>query len=236
MLAAVKRAGVLTSVCFELRWIGLIRNVRALVAKGALGEVFHAACGYHHGIGPWIPQWSWNVKKRMAGSALLTAGCHALDGLLFLVGRRVVEVAAMSGKSRSNPLRYEYDPNVVALLRFEGGALGEVAASIECRQPYLFPLLVQGTKGTVWNDRFATTEWPGLKGWAHLPADCPESGDVEDHPYLGQLREFVECIRTGRRPSNDIAACAHVHDVMFAVEDAIREKKTVRVARTAARS
>lgn len=232
MLAAVERAGVVTSVSFELRWIGLFRNVKAIVEKGLLGEIFHAQCGYHHGIGPWIPQWSWNVKKSMAGSALLTAGCHALDGLIHLVGQRVTEVAAMSGRSRENPLRYEYDPNAAALLRFEGGALAGVSTSIECRQPYLFPLLVQGTRGTVWNDRLSTVDFPALDGWAHLPADLPESGSVKDHPYLGQLREFVAAVREGRRASNDLRSCAHVHEVMFAVEEAIRARRTVRVKRT----
>ena len=231
MQAAVKKAGVLTSVCFELRWIGLFKNIKAVIAQGLLGNVFYAEASYFHGVGPWYVQWAWNVKKKMGGNALLTAGCHALDGLIWLLDSPVVEVAAMSNTSVKNPLKYEYDPNSVAILRFANGAIGKVATSIECRQPYHFPVLVQGDKGTAWNDQLSTTAWPGLHGWAKLPTDLPESGDVEEHPYLGQLEYFVDCIRRRKRPHNDLAGCAHVHEVVFAIDEAIKQRKTVKVSK-----
>lgn len=234
MVAAVNQAGVLTSVCFELRWIGLFKNLKAIIAQGLLGKLFYGECSYFHGIGPWYGQWSWNIKKEIGGDALLTAGCHALDGLIWLMGSRVVEVAAMSNTSPDNPLRYEYDPNSVAILRFENGAIGKVATSIECRQPYLFPVLLQGDQGTAWNDQVSTLQWPGLKAgqWARIPTELPDSGDVSAHPYLPQMQHFVECIRKGRRPDNDLVACSHVHEVMYAIDEAIRTKGTVAVART----
>lgn len=232
MCAAVEKAGVVTSVCFELRWIGLFVNIKAMLAQDLIGRVFYGETSYFHGIGPWIPQHGWNIKKSMGGDSFLTAGCHALDGLIWLMDSPVVEVSAMSNTSQGNPLGYEYDPNCVALLRFANGAIGKVASSIECRQPYLFPVLLQGEKGTVWNDQISTLEWPGLaKGaWARIPTAVPDSGAVDDHPYLGQLQHFVDCIRSGQRPHNDLAACAHVHRVMFAIAEAARTGNTVRVA------
>lgn len=234
MVAAVNGAGVSSAVCFELRWCGLFRNVRAMLDQGLLGRLFYAECSYFHGIGPWYGQWSWNIKKRIGGDALLTAGCHALDGLIWLMGERVTEVAAMSNTSPNNPLEYEYDPNSVAILTFANGALGKVATSIECRQPYLFPVLFQGEEGTIYNDKLWTTRWPAIKPgqWATIPTALPDSGDVNDHPYLQQHEHFVDCLRSGKRPSNDLAACAHVHEVMYAIDAAIRAKKTVKVAKT----
>jgi predicted dehydrogenase len=231
MLAAVKKARVKTSVCFELRWLGLCKNIKAIMAQGLIGTPFYGETAYFHGIGPWYGQWEWNIKKRMGGDAMLTAGCHALDGLMWLMGSRVVEVAAMSNTSRSNPLKYEYDTNCVLILKFASGAIGKVATSIECRQPYLFPVLLQGDKGTIWNDKISTLEWPGLHGdkWATIPTDLPDSGDVGHHPYLGQLEYFVDCIRRNRRPHNDLVDAAHVHEVMFAANDAIKGRKTVKV-------
>lgn len=233
MLAAVEKAGVKTSVCFELHWMGLFRNIQAILKQGLIGSVFYGECSYFHGIGPWYGQWSWNVKKKMAGDALLTAGCHALDALIWCMGSPVVEVAGMSNRSPKNPLKYEYDPNSVAILRFANGAIGKVATSIECRQPYLFPVLFQGDKGTIWNDNLSTLDWPGTPKdrWAKIPAALPDSGEVNDHPYLGQLEHFVDCIRNDKRPHNDLKAGAHVHRVIFAVEEAIRAKRNVRVAK-----
>jgi len=234
MVAAVRKARVRTSVCFELRFGGLCKNLNAIIDQGLLGDIFYAETSYFHGIGPWYKQWAWNIKKRMGGDALLTAGCHALDALIWLMRSNVVEVAAMSGKSKNNPLKYEYDPNSVAILKFANGAIGKVATSIECRQPYYFPIMLQGEKGTVLNDQVSTTQWPGLKPgqWAKIPTVLPDSGDVSDHPYLGQLQYFVDCIRTRKRPHNDLANCCHVHEVMFAIDQAIRSRKSVKVPKT----
>lgn len=231
MRAAVAKAGVTTSVCFEVRWIGLFRNIKAMMDQNLIGNVFYGECSYFHGIGPWYGQWAWNIKKDIGGDALLTAGCHALDGLIHLMGSEVTEVSAFSNTSPNNPLKYEYDPNSVAILKFKNGAIGKVATSIECRQPYLFPVLLQGDKGTIWNDQVATTDWPGVQKdkWAKIPAALPDSGDVNDHPYLGQMEHFVECLRAGKRPTNDLEACAHVHEVVFSIADAIKTGKVIKI-------
>ena len=157
-----------------------------------------------------------------------------MRGSSWLVGSKVVEVSAFSNTSPKNPLKYEYDANSVAILKFKNGAIGKVATSIECRQPYLFPVLLQGDKGTIWNDRISTIDWPGLhkEQWATVPTDLPDSGDVANHPYLGQLEHFVECIRKNRRPHNDLNNAAHVHEVVFAINEAIRTRKVVKVKTT----
>jgi predicted dehydrogenase len=234
MCAAVAAAGVQTSVCFELRWIGLFQNIKALVAEGRLGKLFYGESAYFHGIGPWYGQYHWNRQKAMGGDAFLTAGCHALDGLIWLMGSEVQAVSAMANLSRDNPLAYEYETNVAALLQFKDGAIGKCSVSIECRQPYHFPLVLQGDRGSIVDDKLSTLDWPGLpKGaWARIPAAMPDSGDVDNHPYLGQLQYFVDCIRSGKRPHNDLASCAHVHEVMFAVQDAIRSGRRVEVPAT----
>lgn len=233
MVAAVNAAGVKTSVCFELRWIGLFKNIQALLKQGLIGDVFHGEVSYNHGCGPWYKQWAWNIKKEMSVSAELTAGCHAIDALLWFMGRRVTEVQAMKGVSPKNPLKYEYPPNSTALFRFEGGATGSVHTSIECRNPYHFPIVLQGDKGTINYDKLFTTDWPGQTGWTTIPADLPDSGKVEHHPYQGQFEHFIDCLRTGARPSNDLNACAHVHEICFAIEEAAKSGATVKVKRTA---
>jgi predicted dehydrogenase len=234
MLAAVEKAGVQTSVCFELRWIGLFQNIKAMLGQGLLGNLFYGETAYFHGIGPWYGQYPWNRLKEMGGDAFLTAGCHALDGLIWLMDSEVVEVSAMSNTSPKNPLKYEYDTNICAILRFASGAIGKVSTSIECRQPYTFPVILQGDKGTIDGDKLSSTSWPGTTPgqWARIPTAMPDSGDVDDHPYLGQLEYFVECIRKDKRPHNDLRACSHVHEVMFAIQQAIAKKKTIEVPRT----
>ena len=232
MVAAVNKAGVHTSVCFELHWMGMFKNIQTIRKKGLLGDVYYGEASYFHGIGPHIGQYAWNIKKRMGGDAMLTAGCHALDILIWLMGSRVKEVAAMSNTSPKNNWNFGYDPNTVSILKFENGAMGKVGASVECRQPYHFPVLLMGDKGTIRDERFFSTEFPGQTDWAAMPADMPESGDVKDHPYRGQFAEFFHHIRRGKSPHNDLHAAAHVHEVMFAIQEAVRTRTTVKVRKT----
>lgn len=232
MVKAVNDNNVLTSVCFELRWIGSVVNAKEAIDSGLIGRPYYGESAYFHGIGPTYKQWAWNIKQEFGGDALLTAGCHALDTLIWLMGDRVAEVAAMSNTSPDNPFQYEYDPNSVVLLQFEGGAMGKVATSIECRQPYTLPVMVQGDKGTIHDTKVSSTQWPRLKGWAQLPASTPESGDVEDHPFRDQFEYFVECIRKNKRPHNDLNNTAHTHEVMFAADEAIKRRRTVKVQAT----
>ncbi|MDH3244639.1 MAG: Gfo/Idh/MocA family oxidoreductase [Saprospiraceae bacterium] len=230
MYEAVEKAGVTTSVCFEVRWIGSIINAKKFIEQGLIGDPFFGSCSYFHGIGPWYGQWGWNIKKDMGGDALLTAGCHALDALIWLMGSPVKEVAAFGQTSKGNPLKYEYDPNIVSILRFENGAIGNVSTSIECRQPYEFPVLIQGTRGSIKDNQLSSLEFES-DSWIDFPTSVPDSGDVADHSYPGQLRHFVDCLRNGTRPINDLKATMHVHEVMFAMAESRETGEVVQVPR-----
>ncbi len=225
---AVQKAGVTTSICFEVRWIGAIRNAKKFITQDLIGKPFFGSCSYFHGIGPWYGQWAWNIKKEMGGDAMLTAGCHALDTLIWLMGSRVSEVASFGNVSEGNPLQYEYEPNITSILKFESGAIGNVSASVECRQPYEFPLLIQGPKGSIKGNQLSTLEYD-LKDWITFPTSMPDSGDVADHSYPGQLNHFVASLRSGKRPINDLAACMHVHEVMYAMAESMKTGQVIRV-------
>ena len=225
---AVQSAEVTTSVCFEVRWIGAIMNAKKMIAQDLIGQPFFGSCSYFHGIGPWYGQWAWNIKKEMGGDAMLTAGCHALDTLIYLMDSKVTEVATFGNTSHDNPLQYEYEPNVASILKFENGAIGNVNASIECRQPYEFPLLIQGPKGSIKGNQLSSTEYD-LNDWITFPTSMPDSGDVADHSYPGQLQHFVDCLRDGTRPTNDLAACMHVHEVMYAMDKSMKTGSIVKV-------
>ncbi|MFM7743182.1 MAG: Gfo/Idh/MocA family protein, partial [Verrucomicrobiota bacterium] len=79
---AAEQNGVKGCVCFELRFSGQMLSTQAIIQQGLLGEIHYGEVDYYHGIGPWYGQYRWNIGKKDGGSALLTAGCHALDGLL----------------------------------------------------------------------------------------------------------------------------------------------------------
>jgi len=184
MLTAVENNGVKTSVCFEVRYISVARAMKSIIDQGLIGDVYYAECDYFHGIGPWYNQFEWNVKKEIGGSSLLTAGCHALDTLLWLTGGEVEEVCSYSTKSQHDAYEpYEYDTTSVTLLKFKNSPLiGKVASVIDCMQPYVFNMNIVGSHGSIKNDQFFSKKIDGMNGWSTLDVQLVDSGDVAHHP------------------------------------------------------
>jgi predicted dehydrogenase len=225
--AAVRSAEVKTAVSFVLRWNPLFEMIKVFLADGLLGNLFLAEVDYFHGIGPWYGQYAWNIKKEMGGSDLLTAGCHAVDCLRWLVGARAVEVFAYSNTSPQNPLHYEYNPNSLTMVKFEGGTMGKVACSIECVQPYIFNVALFGDQGTIRNNQVFSKHWTGQKGWATFPTVMPDSGDVSHHPFSEEIRHFVECILSNRESHANLEDAALTHEICFASQISARERRPV---------
>ena len=139
IVAAAEKNGVSGCVCFECRFSNQFQVTRALIDEGLLGRLHYGEVDYYHGIGPWYGQFRWNTGKKDGGSALLTAGCHALDALLMVMGSDVESVASLSTRSANTLFApYEYDTSSVTILRFKNGAMGKTAAIVDCLQPYYF--------------------------------------------------------------------------------------------------
>src|SRR5687768_5764940 len=94
MKRAAAESGVRTCVCFERRWSSQFLTTKAVLDAGLIGSVHYGEIDYYHGIGPWYGQYRWNTRRELGGSALLTAGCHALDALLLCMGSEVEEVTS----------------------------------------------------------------------------------------------------------------------------------------------
>ncbi|HET6409842.1 MAG TPA: Gfo/Idh/MocA family oxidoreductase, partial [Chthoniobacteraceae bacterium] len=109
MKRAAESGGVKTCVCFECRYSSQFLATKATIDQGLLGKLHYGEVDYYHGIGPWYGQYRWNTKRELGGSALLTAGCHALDALLLCMDSEVEEVTSYATQS-ANPIfqAYEY--------------------------------------------------------------------------------------------------------------------------------
>ncbi len=233
MRRAIQQAGVKSTVYFELRFIPHFDLIKATIAQGLLGDVHYLEVDYYHGIGPWYGQFEWQAKKDQGGSALISAGCHALDALLYFAEREVDEVFAYSTKSSAEWAQpYEYDSTSVAILKFADGTCGKCVSGIDCRQPYVFNIHLIGGEGTLWNTKLWSTQLPGLRKdeWVELPTTQAESGDVMDHPYPPQVDEFVECLLSGRDSRINFEEAFKTHRVMFAIEKSLAEGRPVRMA------
>lgn len=126
MAEAAGQAGVRLGVGFHLRCHPVHREMRDLVAEGRVGDVVLAQALWGFYSADWSRD-SWKMDPARAGAGSLAGlGVHLLDLVPWLVGREVAEVTAVSdGPNESIPVEFL----TAALLRFEGGALGEVISS-----------------------------------------------------------------------------------------------------------
>jgi predicted dehydrogenase len=229
MLEAVEKNKVKTSVCFEVRFMGVTKAMESIIKEGLIGDIYFAECDYFHGIGPWYGQFSWNVKKDMGGSSLLTAGCHSLDVMLYLVGDEVEEVFSYSTMNPHEVYKpYEYDTTTVTLLKFKNKrTLGKVASVCDCMQPYVFNMNIVGSHGSIKNDKFFSKKIEALRDWASLDVQLIDSGDVAHHPYKLIFSHFAECLDAGREPINNLASAFETHRVIFAADRSAETGKPV---------
>jgi predicted dehydrogenase len=229
MLDAVEKNGVKTSVCFELRFISATTAAKSIIQKGLIGDIYYAEGDYFHGIGPWYGQFAWNVKKDFGGSSLLTAGCHALDTILWLIGENVEEVFSYSTKNPHEAYKpYEYDTTTVTLLRFKNsGIVAKTASVTDCMQPYVFNVNIVGSHGTIKNDLFYSKNIGGLNSWSTLDVHLADSGDVGAHPYRDQFAYFADCLDKGENVHNDLQNAFETHRVIYAADKSATTGKPV---------
>lgn len=229
---AVKKAGVKTCVCFECRYSSQFIVTKAILDQGLLGDLHYGEVDYYHGIGPWYGQYRWNTRKDAGGSALLTAGCHALDALLLCMGEDVSEVSSCHTKSKNKIFEpYEYATSSVSLLKFKSGRIGKCAAIVDCLQPYYFHTHLVGSEGSLLDDKFHSMKLrTNRNAWSSLAMKMLDSGDVSDHPYQTQFDTFFESISAGvEMPLTSLREAMKTHQVIFACDKSAETGRPVKV-------
>lgn len=230
---AVDKAGVKTCICFECRYSSQFIATKAVLDQGLLGELHYGEVDYYHGIGPWYSPFRWNIRKEAGGSALLTAGCHALDALLLCMGTDVAEVSSYNTKSQSKLFEpYEYPTSSVTILKFSSGRVGKCAAIVDCLQPYYFHTHLCGSEGSLLDNKFHSMKLGTERNqWSTLGVKMLDSGDVSDHPYQRQFQAFFDAIEHNiEMPLTSIDDALVSHRVIFAADESARTGKPVRLS------
>ena len=213
---AVAQAGVKSIVSFVLRWNPLLLTLKSLLSAGAIGDLLYAEVDYWHGIGPWYSGWEWAHTRRTGGSSFLLAGCHAADALRWLAGREVVEVSAVSNNRKG---LYEFDANVVAVMKLADGTIAKSSSLLDAELPYALNIDLLGTEGALRDNRIWSRKvLPGQTTWTVMPTVMPDSGDVGHHPFDAQINHFVVCIREDRESHCNVADAYRTHELCLAID------------------
>ena len=134
MIRTCKTNGVELGVGFQLRCHPGHIEASKLVQKGVLGNIVLAQAqqGFgergrlQHPSFTGLSEW-WEDPGMIGGALIMTgAGVHSIDDMHFLLGQRVVEVAAITdGQNSENAL----EQMASMCLRFDGGAIGMMCCS-----------------------------------------------------------------------------------------------------------
>jgi predicted dehydrogenase len=234
MKRAAEESGIKTCVCFECRFSSQFLTTKAVIDSGVIGEIHYGEVDYYHGIGPWYGQYRWNTKRELGGSALLTAGCHALDALLLCMGSEVEEVTSYATQSKHPTFAaYEYPTSATTILRFGNGAVGKCAAIVDCFQPYYFHTHLVGSEGSILDNKFHSQKLGGLNkhAWSQLSMKMLDSGDVSDHPYQTQFQAFFDALEKGKEmPLTSFADAYATHRVIAAADRSATERRSVKLS------
>lgn len=259
MLAAVEKAGVPHMICHNYRRVPAVMLAKHLIESGRIGQVRHFRGTY---LQDWIADPAfpmvWRLDKSKAGSgALGDIGAHSIDLARFLVGE-VVEVSGhletfirtrpVAG-SRTKRGRVTVDDAALALLRFDGGAIGTMEATRMARgRKNQNRFEINGSLGSIAFDlerlnelevyfesdpapvrgfrRVLVTEQshPFMKAWwppGHLIG--------YEHTFIHTFYDFLEAIADNRVPSPSFEDGLRNQLVMAAIEKASTTRRWVTV-------
>jgi predicted dehydrogenase len=232
---AIKAAKVKTCVCFEVRWSSQFRSIKGVLDAGLLGDVHFAEVDYYHGVGPWYGQFRWSHQKAEAGSSLLSAGCHAMDALLMVMGPDAVpaEVTSYSTSSKSEHFApYDFPTTQISIVKFKDGRVGKTTSCLDCIQPYYFHTHVVGSHGSLLDDKFHSTKLGALNKskWSQLSCGLVDSGDVKDHPYESQFHAFFDALADNKEmPLTSFWDALKTHELIFAADKSAASGKPVKL-------
>ncbi len=209
MVAAAKNNGVILMVEQPRRFQPAFQIARKIMASGMLGKLYSIRGRLGHG-GPekWSPTGKWFFRRRQAGGGTgLDLGIHVLDTIRFIVERPVVEVMGMTAQvAKKNT---DVEDNMVVILRFADGALGQVEAAwtqlppgdcydVYCEKGNLF--IVKGKVTVKLNS----------------PAGSFQPQVPDKSEYGNPYQYFADCVERGEKPFIDGAEGAKSTEVILA--------------------
>lgn len=226
LVARVKRTGLVFCLTHNYTGYPMVRQARAMVEDGQLGEIRLIQVEYVQGgkAGERDPDPAgslpWRYDPVRGGPSLVMGdiGTHAHNLVRFITGIEVSEVAAEVGSIVPNRLVHDY---AAAMLRFSNGARGtfwvtQAAAGVENS----LRVRVSGSRGTIeWNQEQPTVlifkpltgpaEVRTPNGPGTLPLSARATRIVAGHPegfhegfanIYSDAAEAIAARRSGNRP------------------------------------
>jgi predicted dehydrogenase len=247
-IAAARSAGVKLGVISQRRYYEPVRRMRDAIDSGKIGKPVLSEVvmlGWrdptYYTLDPWRGTW-----KGEGGGVAVSQAPHYLDLMSWFMGPASELYAYWDNYNHSN---IEVDDTVVALLRFESGAMGSIVLSNSQRPGLFGKIHIHGSSGasvgaetdsgspfisgvTEKMDPPFNDMWT-IPGEEHLlqvwnQEDRSRPWDVMTHYHELQLGDFLSAVLEDREPSIDAKAGRMVVELFTAVYQAQRYRKPVK--------
>jgi predicted dehydrogenase len=215
LVAAVRKQGTVFGVTYNYTGYPMVRQARAMVAAGELGEIRKVVVEYNQGwlashlegTGNKQADWRTDPARSGAAGAIGDIGSHAENLVATVTGLEIESLCA--DLTRFVPGR-ALDDDGSLLLRYKGGARGVLIASqINAGLENDLRLRVSGALGTLeWRQ-----EQPSRL--VHLPHDGPRRIFTRGAPWLHASAQRASRIPAGH-PEGFIEAFANVYGGVMA--------------------
>ena len=217
LLNEARASGRVVQVGYNLRFHPAIRKLKQIVEENAIGRILWTRAE----VGQYLPDWrpwqdyrqSYTARRELGGGIILDAS-HELDYLLWFFGEPI-EVLCMA--STVSQLAVNVEDSASLLLRFASGSHADLHVDFVQRVPFRSCKLV-GEEGTaIWEDGNAASV--RLLRPAKQPEDFRYDFD-DNEMYVAELKQFLNCIETGRSPLINAEQAAQVLEWALAARSA----------------
>ena len=209
-------------VAYNFRFHPLLIQAKKWIESGAIGKVVSSRAEMSGRVTDWHP-WedfkiSYASREDLGGGAILSLS-HVIDYLYWLFGkpRRILTAAGNFGGLGIDvediaECIFEFsDPNHIVSFHLDF-----------LKRPGAHFLEIFGTQGSIYLDFLKTTA-------DIMPLDA-EAEKIElksferNETYLEEMRNFLECVKTGKQTTIDLKLGKEVLEVILAVKKSAREK------------
>lgn len=207
MLKAVEKHGVIGCYAENQVFIPQIVRAKEMIEGGAIGDVFWIRSREAH-FGP-HSAWFWDPDLA-GGGVLMDMGCHSVEVARYLIDKKLVEANAW-GATLVHDTKAE--DNSLALIRYEGGELGQSENSWAAHGGLDLRFEIYGSDGAIFID---TTRETGIRVFTVAPEEnvgyvvekaeakkgwmYPIWREHELYGYLSELQHFISCIERDEQP------------------------------------
>ncbi len=234
LIEACDRHGVKLGVIFQSRFLPAVTAIHRAVAEGRLGRIYlaDATVKWYREPGYYAPG-SWHGTLALdGGGALINQAIHTVDLLRWILGP-VSRVAAFRGALRYPHI--EGEDTLVASLRFESGALGQIEAATSAKPGFRRRLEISGERGTVILEGDALAVW-SIDGEPHPLIESAQITDGSANPgaisfegHRLQIAGMIEAIRQNLPPFIDGHEGRHSLELVEAIYRSADEERFVLV-------